>query len=62
MSKNDDTNREAAKKHAQESAKRLFGHRTDEQNKALRNVKTIGSPENIIKPDSDLFDDASEDK
>ncbi|UUA71120.1 hypothetical protein [Cellvibrio sp. QJXJ] len=62
MSKNDGINKEASKKQAQEAAKRLFGNRTDEQNKALRDVKTIGSPANTIKPDSELFDDEVEDK
>ena len=57
MKNKDDANRDAAKKHAQEAAKRLFGHRTEEQNKALEDVKTLGSPKNTTKRDSELFDD-----
>lgn len=57
MNNKDDANHEAAKKHAQEAAKRLCGHRTGEQNKALEDVKTLGSPDNTIKRDSELFDD-----
>lgn len=57
MTSKDELNREAAKKHAQEAAKRLFGNRTEEQNKALKDIKTIGSPKNTVKTDSELFDD-----
>ncbi len=53
MNKNDQINKELAQQHAKDAAKRLFGKRTKEQNEALRNVKTIGSPENLIKPDSE---------
>jgi hypothetical protein len=57
MKNKDKANREVAKEQAQEAAKRLFVHRTEEQNKALEDVKTLGSPKNIIKRDSELFDD-----
>lgn len=42
-----------AKQYAKEAAKRLFGNRTQEENEALERIKTLGSPENLIKPDSD---------
>lgn len=58
MIESDGMSCEAAKKQVQEAAERLFAHRTDEQSKALQNAKVLGSPENIIKPDSELFDDA----
>lgn len=57
MKNKDDANRDAAKKHAQEAAKRLFGHRAEEQNKALEDIKTLGFPKNTIKRDSELFND-----
>ena len=53
MSNNDQHNLEQAKQHAKEAAKRLFGNRTKEENEALKNIKTIGSPENLVKGDSD---------
>lgn len=53
MKKDDQTNKDLAQQHAKDAAKRLFGKRTKEQNEALRNVKTIGSPENLVKRDSD---------
>lgn len=40
-----------AQKHAQEATKRLFGHGTEEQNKALKDIKIIGSPKNTIRTD-----------
>lgn len=57
MNKNDQINKELAQEHDKEAAKRLFGNRTEEQNEALRNVKTIGSPENLIKSDSENSSD-----
>lgn len=62
MNKDDQQLREAAKKQAQEAAKRLFGTRTDEQNKALKDVKTIGSPENTIRPDDDDYEPEADEK
>lgn len=53
-----DIDREAAKKHAQEAAKRLFGARTAEQDKALKDVKTIGSPDNLVASDDDCKDES----
>lgn len=60
MSNNDQHNLEQAKQHAKEAAKRLFGNRTKEENEALKNIKTIGSPENLVKRDSDDSLDESE--
>lgn len=34
-------------------ATQLFGNRTQEENEALDRIKTLGSPENLITPDSD---------
>lgn len=48
MAANDGINKELAKAHAKEASKHLFDKRTKEQNEALRNVKTIGSPENLV--------------
>lgn len=42
-----------ANNYAKEAAKRLFGNRTQEENEALERVKTVGKPENLIKPDAD---------
>jgi hypothetical protein len=53
MNKEEQLNKELAKKHAQDAAKRLFGTRTKEQNKALQDLKTLGSPDNLITPDEE---------
>ncbi|RYY01729.1 MAG: hypothetical protein EOO53_16005 [Gammaproteobacteria bacterium] len=53
MSKDDQTNKELAKQHAKNAAKRLFGNRTKEEDEALRNIKIIGSPENLVESDSE---------
>jgi hypothetical protein len=42
-----------AKNYAKEAAKRLFGNTTQEEDEALERVKTLGTPENLIKPDAD---------
>ena len=53
MSNNDKHDLEQAKRHAEEAAKRLFGNRTKEENDALKNAKTVGSPKNLVTHDSD---------
>ncbi|WP_152600244.1 hypothetical protein [Cellvibrio mixtus] len=35
------------------SSQAAFGNRTQEENEALERIKTLGSPENLIKPGSD---------
>ncbi|MES2822937.1 MAG: hypothetical protein V4732_05000 [Pseudomonadota bacterium] len=59
MKKDDQINKELTQQQAKDAAKRLFGKRTKEQNKALRNIKTIGSPDNITKQDSETEDSSS---
>ena len=55
-------NIEEAKQTAEEAAKRLFGNRTKEQEEALRNVKTIGSPEKTFKSEEETFGDEEGDE
>lgn len=59
MSNNDQHNLEQAKKHAKEAAKRLFGNRTKEENDALKNIKIIGSPKNVVDHEPDDSRDES---
>ena len=54
-------NLEKAKQTAEQAAKRLFGNRTKEQEAALRNIKTVGSPENTVKSDEELFGNDKDD-
>ena len=49
--KSEDERRKLAKENAKKSSKNLFGGRTKEQEEALKKIKTIGSPENLVKPD-----------
>ena len=42
-----------AKEIAEKSSKRLFGNRTKGQEEALKNIRTIGSPENLVRPDKE---------
>lgn len=48
-----------ARKAAEAASKRLFGNRTPEQEEALKNIQTIGSPENLIEPTKEDEDDES---
>lgn len=46
-----------ASKAAEAASKRLFGNRTPEQEEALKNVQTIGSPKNLVEPTKKGEDD-----
>ncbi|MGQ9427668.1 hypothetical protein ACXYTJ_17095 [Gilvimarinus sp. F26214L] len=51
MSKDAD-NQRAARERAKQNADKLFGKRSKEQEKALKDVRTIGKPENLVKPEN----------
>ena len=59
MSNNDQHDLEQAKEHAKEAAKRLFGNRTKEENDALKNIKIIGTPKNLVDHESEESRDES---
>ncbi|MEY4591014.1 MAG: hypothetical protein RL497_3090 [Pseudomonadota bacterium] len=42
-----------ARENAQKAANTLFGKRTKEQEEALKKVTSVGSPDNLIKPDGE---------
>jgi len=41
-----------AREKAKKAAEKLFGNRPKEQEQALEELKSIGSPDNLVKPDT----------
>lgn len=51
--KRETDNQKLAKERAKRSAEKLFGNRSKDQEKALKDVKSIGKPENLVKPEDE---------